>query len=153
MLELWAGFIGLEQNTETLALRPKIGWAIKNKNQENIVFKTEFAEGHKKLRVNKFPRQILDFPIIKSLDIEFTDRIEIPEEMKNIKIEYLALFGKISWIEELRTLRILKNTELRINHVGYINNGNSALLVLFLGKLKSLKLKILYLFRDDSMLY
>lgn len=153
MLELWAGFVGLEQNTETLALRPKIGWAIKNKNQENIVFKTEFAEGHKKLRVNKFPRQILDFPIIKSLDIEFTDRIEIPEEMKDVKIEYLALFGKISWIGELRTLKILKNTELRINHVGYINNGNSALLVLFLGKLKSLKLKILYLFRDDSMLY
>ena len=29
-LQLWAGFLGVEQNPETMALRPLIGWAVIN---------------------------------------------------------------------------------------------------------------------------
>ena len=34
-LELWVGFLGLEQNMENFALTPKIGWMIKIAGPEN----------------------------------------------------------------------------------------------------------------------
>lgn len=37
-LEFWAGFIGLEQNSKTFALRPQIGWMVRKKdvNKEGL---------------------------------------------------------------------------------------------------------------------
>ena len=69
LLELWTGFIGLEQNAETFALTPKISWMIKIKdtNQTGIHQKLESenipssVEGGIELMIKDVPESLRKF--------------------------------------------------------------------------------------------
>lgn len=121
-LELWAGFVGLEQNNTTMALRPKIGWMIRKKSDTSDELYKKFEEqsqeyglGGIQIRVDKVPKELLRLKQIKSLEIEFIDKIDIPNEMANIEIEQLKLTGEISKNERDRIIKMFPETALTIN--------------------------------------
>lgn len=98
-LELWAGFIGLEQDPETFALTPTIGWMIRKKEQDQKMFQQMLSDpnqGEISIRVKHFPNELLSVPAISSLSLTFIDKIEIPDELAQVKISRLSLYGQIS---------------------------------------------------------
>ena len=122
-LELWAGFVGLEQNKRNFALRPQISWMIRKKDLTNNKVKnklmadtqgTGFGRGIS-IRVKEFPSVLLELTEIKKLEIRFINQIDIPDEISKIKIEHLELFGKISKEGIERIKRLLPDSDIKIN--------------------------------------
>ena len=124
-LELWAGFIGLKQDKETLKLTPQIGWMIRKKDVENKALLTKFKSdnsqdwGGIQIRVKIFPKELLSLTFIKTLEIQFLDKIIIPDEIGKIKIETFIMTGSISNSEIQRICKLLPNTKLFINDKQY----------------------------------
>ena len=121
-LELWAGFIGLEQDEDTYALTPRIGWMIRKKDVENVGLQRQFESQNQRSGINilvkEVPQALLTIPHIKDLEIRFMDRIVIPDKMKNIKIDKLKLRGKISEQETERIKAMFPETDLTIVNTG-----------------------------------
>jgi hypothetical protein len=133
-LELWSGFMGLKQNSETFALKPEIGWMIRKKDtinavllnklkSENISETTSEGEmlvgGGIKLRIKYIPAELFQLKEIYKLYLNFVDEINIPDKISKIKIGKLYLTGKISNAEINRICKLLPNTELTINEKKY----------------------------------
>jgi hypothetical protein len=122
-LELWAGFIGLEQNSADFTLTPKIGWMVRKKDVEKIGLKQKFSADNKSewggiaIRVKEIPKEIYELEKIKSLEISFTDKIVVPDRLKEIKIAKLTLSGEIDNKEIERISKMFPNTELTINRI------------------------------------
>lgn len=101
-MELVAGYIGTEVNSETHALTPKMGWMVRQtESDEKIVEKLmEMAESNSfegiDLRVNRVPEHLSQLKHIKKLRLTFTDKIVLPEWMDKIPIDELYVKGKIS---------------------------------------------------------
>lgn len=113
-LEIWAGFVGLKQNTDNFALRPQIGWMVRKKDVDKNGVKsrlkadaqTEGMGGGISLRVKEFPAILLELEEIKELELRFIDTINIPDEFSKVKIDNMALYGKITE-EEIEHLKVL----------------------------------------------
>ena len=124
-LELWAGFIGLNQEKETLKLTPQIGWMIRKKDIGNKALINKFNSdnsqngGGIQIRVKTFPDELLSLTQIKTLEIQFLDRIIIPDEISRIKIDTFIMTGSISNVEIQRICKLLPDTELFINDRKY----------------------------------
>jgi hypothetical protein len=124
-LELWAGFIGLKQDKETFKLTPQIGWMIRKKDIENKALISKFNSdnsqdwGGIQIRVKTFPKELLSLTQIKTLEIQFLDKIIIPEEISKIKIDTFIMTGSISNDEIQRICKLLPNTKLFINDKQY----------------------------------
>ena len=122
-LEFWAGFIGLEQNSKTFALRPQIGWMVRKKDVNKDGLKSKLSADAQKdgwgsginIRVKDFPAVLLELKEIKRLDIQFIDTIDIPDEISKIKIRSLSLYGKITKEGIERIKRLLPDTDIKIN--------------------------------------
>ncbi|WP_018627128.1 DUF4419 domain-containing protein [Niabella aurantiaca] len=124
-LELWAGFMGLQQNSRDFTLKPEIGWMIKKKTGAEKEIQSDLERqlsGPQRsdffpveIRVTTIPDVILNLKRINSLAITFTDSIRVPEAMGAIDIERLALNGKISNAGKQRLKQLLINTTLRVN--------------------------------------
>lgn len=125
-LELWAGFVGLEQNNNNFTLRPKIGWMIKKKDVDNIILKqklnmdnsSDFG-GSISIRVSTIPKVLFELKYISYLEVQFIDEINIPEELSNVKIDKFIMYGKITDSEIERICKLFPNTELIINDDKY----------------------------------
>jgi hypothetical protein len=126
-LELWAGFVGLEQNRETFALTPKIGWMIRKKDIDNIgLIQSLERQDWISIRVKEFPTELLSLKEIKNIEIEFLDKIIIPDEFANIKVKSLTLTGKIKNIEIERIIKLFPDSRIVIN--GKLVNGKDTFL-------------------------
>ena len=129
LLELWAGFSGLEQNRENFALTPKISWMIRKKDIENTRLKHKLKSDSKttgwgggiSIRVKDFPIEILDIEETESIEIKFLDEIIIPDEFINVKVKNLTLSGKIEEAEIERIIMMFPNSRITIN--GKLVNG------------------------------
>ncbi len=101
-LQLVAGFIGTEIDTQTHAFKPKMGWVVRQmKDSESIVKRLEKMDSGNSfsgidLRVNKVPEHLSQLPYIKRLTLQFTNSVSIPEWFYNLKIDHLTINGKIS---------------------------------------------------------
>ena len=127
-LELWAGFMGLEQNLTTYALTPQIGWMIRKKDADQEAteknnklegLNTQVNQGAIRIRVKTVPKELLGIESIRELSIDFIDEISIPEEMGRMKIELFRLTGKISGAEIERLCKLFPKTVLVINGKPY----------------------------------
>lgn len=119
-LELWAGFIGLEQNIKNYALTPKIGWIIRKKDVEQVGLQQKYekelkSKGGIAIRVKEIPEAIFGFTEIKNLEIQFIDKVIIPDRLANIKIQKLVIEGKIDKSERKRIRQLFPNTEIIID--------------------------------------
>jgi len=137
LLELWAGFIGLEQNAETFALTPKISWMIKIKdtNQTGIHQKLESenipssVESGIELMIKDVPESLRKFKEIYALSLHFKNNVLIPEWLKDIRIGRLSIEGKIDGAEKEKILNWFPHTELTINDKEYNKGKNGWVLV------------------------
>lgn len=119
-MEFWAGFVGLSQDSLSLALEPKIGWFISKKND---LLKPLHSSDYNPLifnRVSIFPENLFMIDHIKDLTINFIGKINIPDNISDIKIKRLSLNGTIQPKEIKRIKALLPNTLLKINDI-YIN--------------------------------
>ncbi|MDD3036736.1 DUF4419 domain-containing protein [Bacteroides sp.] len=124
-LELWSGFIGLEQNTDNFALRPQIGWMVRKKDINDSGLKDKLRIEAQKdgfgfgngisLRVKEFPSILLKFENIKNLQLKFTDKIDIPDELSKVKIGKLDLSGTITQEGIERIKQLFPTSIIRIN--------------------------------------
>lgn len=123
LLEIWAGFIGLRQDKESFALKPEIGWFVKKKDEEdmrvkNYIESEEDSQSYSFI-VDEVPKELLSLKEIRFLFITFRGDIIIPNEMKKIKIRYLALQGEIDADGIKRICKMFPNTGVLINGVTY----------------------------------
>lgn len=117
-LKLWAGFLGLEQNPQTFALKPDIGWMIRkmdSQRQARILAYEQAARHQIEIKTDTFPLELLKLDSIRWLEIEFTDRITIPDELADVTIAYLYLTGKIDSKQKRRLIGLFPHTDLTIN--------------------------------------
>jgi len=120
-LELWAGFVGLEQDPLDFTLSPKIGWMIREKDVDKKGLKQKLAADNESewggiaIRVKEIPGEIYSFKKIKSLEISFIDQIIVPDRLKEIKIDELKLSGKIENTEIERIRKMFPHSKLIIN--------------------------------------
>lgn len=116
-LELWAGFVGLEQNSENFALTPKIGWMIRKKDIDNVglIQSLESQRGWISIRVKDFPTELLSLQEIGNVEIEFLDEIIIPDEFANNGVKSLILKGRIDKAGIERLINLFPDCLIYIN--------------------------------------
>ena len=123
-LVIWAGFVGLKQDTATFSLKPTIGWMIQRRELNSLANK-ENTNDTIRLNVKEVPEAILELKTIKSLVINFKNEISIPNRMSKINIGYLELNGLISEDEKVTIRMQFHNTILKVNGIRQtINNSN-----------------------------
>lgn len=118
-LQLIAGFIGTEVDTVTHALTPKMGWVVRQmednekmlENLKKIDQKNDFFGIE--LRVNKVPEILAKLPHIKRLTLEFTDEVEIPEWFYDLKIDNLKIEGEMSDNQAAAIRKHFQNADIR----------------------------------------
>ena len=120
MIELWGGFFGLEQNRESFALTPKIGWMVKKQDDSLVVesVKKRMSYSELKMKVKEVPAVLNKLDSIPSLTLYFDDEVVFPEWMKTKKIKYLYVKGKISDEEKDKILGWYPNTEIVLYRKG-----------------------------------
>jgi len=131
-LEFWAGFVGLEQNKENFALTPKISWMIRKKDVENTGLKHKLQVDSKRadqsggtsIRVKDFPTALLSIDETERIEIEFLDKIIIPDEFALVKVKNLTLSGKIEEAGIERIIKMFPKSRITIN--GKLVHGEPA---------------------------
>lgn len=127
-LELWAGFVGLEQDTETFALTPQISWMIKKKDTDQMgLYQKLEAENMPSsnfepgidLKINNVPEVLKKLDVIYSLGLHFKKEVFLPDWMKTKKIGKLFIEGEISDKETEKILDWYPNTEIDLNGKKY----------------------------------
>ena len=101
-LQLIAGFIGTEVDTLTHALKPKMGWVVRQmESSDNMAKRLEKMDSESslsgiELRVNKMPEPLSLLPHIRRLTLYFTDKVELPEWFYNLQIDNLKITGEMT---------------------------------------------------------
>lgn len=119
-MQFVAGFTGLSQNHQTMALRPEIGWAVAeaSKEQQQHHRIPEEADVVSFSHITEVPPAVFKCKCI-SLDLHFQNQINIPLQLTKVDIYFLTLSGKISPKGIRRILRLFPNTEVTINKKTY----------------------------------
>lgn len=94
-MELWSGFVGVEEDSVTLALTPKIGWLVRVADTDAETLKNMERKGFS-LRVKEVPQILSQLNYIESLELYFTDKVVLPAWMDNIKMDIFVIHGKMS---------------------------------------------------------
>ena len=107
-MQLWAGFVGVEENARTHALTPKIGWLariadeesdevgrLKEQNKERGSISIELGNGQ------KVPNALSKLKHIRTLHLNFwSSPVVIPEWLDKIPIDELHIMGNFTDEEE-----------------------------------------------------
>lgn len=124
MIELYGGFVGLEQNPENFALTPKIGWKVMKKDDTSTIERMKgLMEFGLELKVKEVPEVLGKLGSIPSLTLYFKDGVRFPEWMKEVKINHLYVRGEISKEERKKLLEWYPSSTLRLNDVLYERRG------------------------------
>ena len=99
-MELWAGFIGAEEDTITNTLTPKIGWLVRQTESDDEVLngmkKNNDSMGGIELRVKEVPEVLSRLEHIKRLNLVFTDDVVLPDWFYRLTIDHLRIKGKMT---------------------------------------------------------
>ena len=105
-LQLVAGFIGADVDLKTGAMKPKMGWVVRQmEGNDSIVKRLQKMDGERslfgiELRVNKVPEHLAQLPHIKKLILSFTNEVELPDWFFNLQIDNLTIYGEIKKVTE-----------------------------------------------------
>lgn len=102
-MELLAGFIGAEEDTLTNTITPQIGWIMRQAetDEELLADLQKKSDKRLNLKVKEVPEMLAKLQHIRSLQLQFTDDIVLPEWFDQIKTDYLYVSGKLTKIEDL----------------------------------------------------
>ena len=99
-LVLWAGFVGAEQDSETFALGPQIGWMVRRKDDERKEHARRFHVPQSKdldLRIGSaLPEELSKRKKIRQLTLRFEHEVRLPDWIADIDIERLIISGPVS---------------------------------------------------------
>lgn len=107
-MQLLAGIVGIEEDSTTYTLSPKIGWmVVKAEPDDDILNNLEEINNEKEgidIKVSEVPEVFKQFKHIYNLSLNFTNNVVIPKWMDKIKIDKLLIKGKMTE-EELQELK------------------------------------------------
>ncbi len=96
-MEFWSGFVGVEENPETYALRPKIGYMIvdaENEEDEIARIQKDSKRFPVSLDVNEFPEILRKADTLYMVGLYFKDSIRVPDWIVDVKVKSLSLYGQ-----------------------------------------------------------
>lgn len=114
-MELWAGFIGTEVDTEANMLIPKIGWmALVALSDDELLerYKDDDDDFGINLQIKEVPEVLARMEHIKSLILEFTDKVVLPEWFYGLTIDRLVIIGKMSKDEKEAILKRIPHAQV-----------------------------------------
>ncbi len=108
-MELWAGIVGMEQDTATYAFTPRIGWFVRmGKDEKQLIeeLKNRSEEGFDglSLRVKEVPEIFRKIDRLDRLELRFLGKVVIPEWMDNMEIKNFSIWGDMT-VSEAEALR------------------------------------------------
>lgn len=98
-MELWAGFIGAEEDTTNNMLTPKIGWLVRLSESNDDVLKDMKKKDKDfgiSLRIKEVPEVLSRMEHIKRLELVFTDDVVLPDWFYRLSIDNLRIEGKMT---------------------------------------------------------
>lgn len=97
-MELWAGFIGAEEDTIANALIPKIGWLVRIDDEESTLsdLQKKNEKGTIYIRVKEVPTVLAQLKHINRLKLDFTGKVVLPTWMDKLTIENFTISGKMT---------------------------------------------------------
>jgi len=87
-----AGYMADENNCVSFQL----GWAVKRSEAEENLEKIQKEADWLTLRVSKVPEELRTVQHYGFLELQFTDKVEIPDWMDDLDIDHLYIKGKVS---------------------------------------------------------
>lgn len=115
-MELWAGFIGTEEDTISNTLTPKIGWLVRMAESDNDILndlKKQDEEWGIELRVKEVPEVLSKLQHIRRLRLVFTDAVVLPEWFDRLSIDSFTIRGKMSEAEKAEIKRRFPKVEIK----------------------------------------
>lgn len=97
-MELWAGFIGVEENEETYALTPKIGWFVRRSDERaesKARLQAQQKRGHVEIYVEQIPTILREIGPINELIVHFENEVSLPNWMDEMEIGSITMYGNI----------------------------------------------------------
>ena len=97
-MELWAGFIGAEEDTIANTLMPKIGWLVRINDEESTLsdLQKKNEKGAIRLRIKEVPTVLAKLERINRLILDFTDKVVLPTWLDKLDIGDLSISGKMT---------------------------------------------------------
>ena len=120
-MQLWAGFVGVEEDAKTLALMPKIGWLarIADEESDEVARLKEQDKHMKKLYIDmgkgqEVPHALSKLDHIHALRLEFGNNpVVIPEWLDKIQIDKLRIMGQFTEEEEAQLRQRFPKAEIQ----------------------------------------
>lgn len=106
-MEMWAGFVGADIDSVSGAIRPKLGWLIRESSSEDDMIKElKIKAIWEDLQVKEIPEILKKVDYMPVLNINFDDKIILPKWIGNIKIDELTFRGNFSsgYIDSVKVL-------------------------------------------------
>lgn len=96
-MEMLAGFVGADIDEESGAVRPKIGWMVKESidDKDKLQVLQERA-GWDIIKVDKFPAILKKVDYLPSIKIHFVKEPNLPDWLDSVKIDGIELQGKFN---------------------------------------------------------
>lgn len=121
-IELWAGFVGVTEDTVTYALTPKIGWFARISNEEaESLSRLEHRDKISGLvfsldkKNTELPGVLSKMKHIRKLEVRFWDiPVKLPAWLDSIQIDKLCIWGKLSDEDITQLHQRFPNTELKL---------------------------------------
>ena len=114
-MELWAGFIGAEEDTITNMVTPKIGWLVREAESDDDVLadlKKQDEDWGIELRVKEVPEVLAKMHHINCLNLVFTDTVVLPEWFDSLTIDTFTISGKMTSVEKAEIQRRFPNATI-----------------------------------------
>ena len=118
-MQLWAGFVGVEEDATTRTLMPKIGWLARIADEESDeVAHLKEEDKHMELYIHigkdqEVPHALSKMDHIRSLRLDFWDNpVVIPEWLDKIQIDKLRIMGKLTQEEEAQLRQRFPKAEI-----------------------------------------
>ena len=119
-IQLWAGFVGIEEDATTHALSPKIGWLARIADEESDEV-ARLKEQNKHLQLyfdigkdQEVPHVLSKMDHIRSLRLDFwKNPVVIPEWLDNIPIDKFSIMGQLTDEEEAQLRQRFPQAEIK----------------------------------------
>ena len=119
-MQLWAGFVGVEEDATTHTLMPKIGWLARIADEESDeVARLKEEDKHMELYIHigkdqEVPHALSKMDHIRSLRLEFGNNpVVIPEWLDKIQIDKLRIMGQFTEEEETQLRQRFPKAEIQ----------------------------------------
>ena len=100
-MEMIAGFVGVEEDRQTYALTPKIGWVVRRGNEEEDAIARIMGMTRNHILPAEEVMPILQkIKKVNTLKLSFKGKVELPDWMDDMQIDHFIIYNDISKEEE-----------------------------------------------------